>query len=639
MKKVYLLGILFFAVNVFAQNVGINNNDPKVSLDVQGGLATRGTSISPTGNAVNIPSNVSFVSVDGGSATDTISCFFSTAYINGQRLIIYNNNATIYPLRFMGSIIPKNQIREFIYGTSGGWALLSGALEKKIDSLWYAYKDSIAVTNKKYVIINTNPETLTPIEGFMLDGNLLIQQNAIVPQLPPTLSQTYTMNNTNIFYYTPNTDSVGRIFDPGGQNINYTNNAQGYISVSDFSDNAYNIKFNSTDFGLALGDTLWIGENSVLYKTNYFLRLTNTSQSPKDFNINTNNFVVVFKANADNLNAKGFDITWKKIYPIYTASDVPLNPFGYSLFFNSQKGSFQVGYGNKQPGSASLAIGYEATATGTFATAIGESAKANGYRSTAIGYGTIAGNSATAIGYVTQALGNYSTAIGRYSIARGGRAIAIGESTEANVTNATAMGLSTNANGVVSTAMGNNTTANGTNSTSMGNGTNALSFNSLAIGSFNDSIAISSPNTWISSDPIMYIGNGQTNLTRSNAMVVYKNANVDINGFTRLGKASEDAPIIKMKEIIGIGPNGNNATIAIPHGLTASKIISVSMMSEFGAGSGDLIPPNYKTGNPSGIGFEYTFQVRPNDIFVSNVNGNSAGLTNRAVKILITYKE
>jgi hypothetical protein len=173
----------------------------------------------------------------------------------------------------------------------------------------------------------------------------------------------------------------------------------------------------------------------------------------------------------------------------------------------------------------------------------------------------------------------------------------------------------------------------------MGNGTYAPSFNSLAIGSFNDSIAISNPTTWISSDPIMYIGIGQTNFTRSNAMVVYKNANVDINGFTRLGKASESAPKIKMKEIIGVGPNGDNATIAIPHGLTASKIISVTVLSEYGAGSSDLLPPNYKTGNPAGNGFEYTFQVRPNDIFISNVNGNSAGLTNRAVKILITYKE
>jgi trimeric autotransporter adhesin len=130
MKKVYsLLGILFFAINVFAQNVGINTTNPQVALDIQGALATRITYISPIGNFVTIPPNVSVVSVSSGSAvTDTITCTFAPPFVQGQRLIVHNENGYSVPLRFAGAIIPINEKREFICGLAGGWSLLSGSL-------------------------------------------------------------------------------------------------------------------------------------------------------------------------------------------------------------------------------------------------------------------------------------------------------------------------------------------------------------------------------------------------------------------------------------------------------------------------------------------------------------------------------
>jgi trimeric autotransporter adhesin len=130
MKKMYsVLGILFFAANAFAQNVGINTTNPQVALDIQGALATRITYINPIGNFVTIPPNVSVVSVSSGSAvTDTITCTFAPPFVQGQRLIVHNENGYSVPLRFAGAIIPINEKREFICGLPGGWSLLSGSL-------------------------------------------------------------------------------------------------------------------------------------------------------------------------------------------------------------------------------------------------------------------------------------------------------------------------------------------------------------------------------------------------------------------------------------------------------------------------------------------------------------------------------
>jgi Head domain of trimeric autotransporter adhesin len=548
MKKVYsLLGILFFAASVFAQNVGIGTTTPAASALLELQSSNKGLLLPRVADTNAVPS-------------------------------------------------PAKGLLIFANATNSTW-FYDGAKwqEATTDGLWTKYQDSIAITQKKYVGVNTDYSIYPPRQGIQANGSLLMHQEMLYTKAARTIAQAYTMNNlATIANYT---DSVVRIFDPGGV-ANYINNSQGNIRLANLGSIAgYQISFNPADFGIAAGDTLWIGKaNFPACRTDYVKRFTNTTLAPADFNVNDFTFLI-FRSNADNINSNGFDITCRAIFPKPT-NEPNITPLGNALMFNLSKGAFLAGINNTLGVAPATVLGNNTTAIGTFSTSMGS-------------YTTASGFEATAMGYNTTASGAQATAIGKTTTASGGS----------------------------STAMGNNTTATGENSTAMGNTTIAKAYSSLAIGSYNDSIISSSAFSWVNTDPLLYIGNSQNGTPRSNAMVVYKNANVDINGFTRLGKASEDAPIIKMKEIIGIGPNGDNATIAILHGLTASKIISVSIMSEFGAGSGDLIPPNYKTGNPSGNGFEYTFQVRSNDIFISNVNGNSAGLTNRAVKILITYKE
>lgn len=128
-KTLTFLFCLLVVQSINAQNVGINNTNPKVAFDVQGAIATRAFTITPAaGNVVNIPFNASLVVISGGAATAAINGLFPGAYVDGQRMVIYNTNAAGVDVLFFGAAIPMNQAREFICQNPGGWSLLSGSL-------------------------------------------------------------------------------------------------------------------------------------------------------------------------------------------------------------------------------------------------------------------------------------------------------------------------------------------------------------------------------------------------------------------------------------------------------------------------------------------------------------------------------
>jgi hypothetical protein len=194
----------------------------------------------------------------------------------------------------------------------------------------------------------------------------------------------------------------------------------------------------------------------------------------------------------------------------------------------SGSSSTAMGSGTTASGSSSSAMGATTTAIGDFSTAMGYNTDANGDYSTAMGYNTDAnGDFSTAMGNSTNAIGDYSTAMGLYSDANGDYSTAMGYSTNAIGDYSTAMGLYSDAKGNSSTAMGFNTTANGGASTVMGNYTIANGYSSLAIGMFNDSL-ITAQTLINTTTPLFIIGNGNSTIDRSNALVVLKNGNVAI---------------------------------------------------------------------------------------------------------------
>lgn len=374
------------------------------------------------------------------------------------------------------------------------------------------------------------------------------------------------MNNTLFQSSLSNT----RIYDPAGANVNYTNNMLSTIEVRANSTavTGFNVSCNATDFGIGVGDTLWIGHAKYPdCRDDHFIMLTNTNIVPKTFNINTfllnitsanYGFYINFRSNSDNLNDKGFDITCKQI--TNTFNNVNGGSYGNSLIFNSSLGNLQVGKRRSLLGNFSFCFG---------------NSRADGHYAFAATGGSALGDNTFSIG-------------------------------DRNVSNAP-----------FSNTLGYQLTANTAYET--------------IIGRNNQIISSTSNIGFFSTDPLFTIGNG--NLTPSNALVVYKNANIDINGFTRLGKQSEGAPEIKMKEITTTSANAAIGMVSIAHGLTASKIISVSVLLEWAPNN--FAPPEYS----SDLGLRYSYFVNTNDINIQNNATNNLYILNKPVKILITYKE
>lgn len=117
-------------------------------------------------------------------------------------------------------------------------------------------------------------------------------------------------------------------------------------------------------------------------------------------------------------------------------------------------------------------------------------------------------------------------------------------------------------------------------------------------------------------------------------IVVHSDCNVEISGYTRLGGVSEGAPYIKMKELpLTTTGNNNNSSVPIPHGLTASKIISVSVLVE--SAVDHFTPPEYSTA----INLRYSFSVTPTDIVIqNNTLPGDCVICSKPAKVLIIYK-
>jgi hypothetical protein len=536
-----------------------------------------------------------------GTSTPNASALLDLQSTNKGLLLprVADTNAVASPAK--GLVIYSTTANALFYYNGSSWQTTanSGSAD-----LWYKYQDSVLVTDKEYVSINPSPVLNTPLSGLSVTGNLLIQPKVVASNTPPTAAQTLTMNNTSSLQSISSNDSVGRIFDPGGQNVNYFNNMQGnYIVLGATNGLGTTLSFNKADFGIAPGDTLWIGYNRFpSCRTDYVSMLTNTSVPPSNIDLIGSNAYIIFRSNSDGANSKGFDISWKRIYQNIQKKNNTSDAFGNALVFKAEDGSFRTG-------SPGLKLGESATCLGCLvATGAYSFATAN-----------------------SSAIGSHSTAMGDRSIASGDNAVAIGDRNEAAAFSSIAIGHSSTAAGFGSLAIGRAVNAGGDFSSALGLNTTALSFSSTALGYNNDTFPGTSKTMWVNTDPLIYFGNGFPN--RSNAMVIYKNANVDINGYTRLGKLSEGAPEIKMKKFTGISSSSQNGFTDVTHGLNRAKIIGVQVIMKL-PGFVDLGP-----GSRVNSGYEYEFQVLDNIIRIANLNGNSANILSKNFVVLVTYEE
>ncbi len=111
---------------------------------------------------------------------------------------------------------------------------------------------------------------------------------------------------------------------------------------------------------------------------------------------------------------------------------------------------------------------------------------------------------------------------------------------------------------------------------------------------------------------------------------IQQNGNVGVGGFTKLGT---DAPAIKVKKLTGTTSPNTGGAAYITHGLTPSKILSVSVLVELNANQ--YVPDNFKQDNI----YEFSYFISGINIAIFNSATGSSNILSKPVKIIITYEE
>jgi hypothetical protein len=88
---------------------------------------------------------------------------------------------------------------------------------------------------------------------------------------------------------------------------------------------------------------------------------------------------------------------------------------------------------------------------------------------------------------------------------------------------------------------------------------------------------------------------------------------------------------VKTKKLSGTTGIGEGFSVNIPHGLDASKILSINVMVEWTTNS--YIHPRYDV-----AGYEFRWFSTNTEIIVTNLVGNSSSILAKPIKILITYE-
>lgn len=177
------------------------------------------------------------------------------------------------------------------------------------------------------------------------------------------------------------------------------------------------------------------------------------------------------------------------------------------MFFNKPKGAFRAGHISS---STFYDDAWDDANVGTYSFATGINTRASGYASVALGsHSTATGFEATAIG-TARAYGNNAVSIGRGASASGDSAIALGDNADAKGNRSVAIGFST-----------------------------AQSFLETALGVRNTEVSGSS-DSFVATDRLLVIGNGTSNSNASDALVMLKNGNTELNGTLTIDSSNDD---------------------------------------------------------------------------------------------------
>jgi sporulation protein YlmC with PRC-barrel domain len=169
MKKIYsLLGILFFTANAFAQNVGVNNTDPQVALDVQGALRNRPTSFNIATTPIVVTSNIGFVILTG---TNTLSPTLTvTGGNDGTRILVKNTTNQSCKFPAGSKDVPINTLVEYVYA-DGVWQWIASSI---VNATWDIKGNSVIDSTTDFIGTLSNQPIIFKtgnIERMKLNSN------------------------------------------------------------------------------------------------------------------------------------------------------------------------------------------------------------------------------------------------------------------------------------------------------------------------------------------------------------------------------------------------------------------------------------------------------------------------------------
>ena len=305
-----------------------------------------------------------------------------------------------------------------------------------------------------------------------------------------------------------------------------------------------------------------------------------------------------------------------------------------------------IGKSNTASSAAAVALGLSTTASGSASVALNNSTVASGGDSFASGFeSTATGAAGTAMGYRTSALGDYAFAAGYLSNTNGEGAVALGYNAEAGAVKTIAIGSEINADDPNSVGIGTSNVVNGDNAITIGNNLNSFSFRETVLGSFNeDASGGQSKNTWVSSERILTVGNGENIGSKSNALVLLKSGDLQLpsyGGGTITGTATYNLGVDASGNVIEVSTGGGGGGTVTGSGTqdyitkwNSNTAVGNSIMFEGGTGIGlGTVTPSYAFDNHYNLGRYASFGVAFAEVVVANnvinigdVDGNGAAL-------------
>ncbi len=218
--------------------------------------------------------------------------------------------------------------------------------------------------------------------------------------------------------------------------------------------------------------------------------------------------------------------------------------FGTGNQVSSDEIGFAFGRDNTTSGSSAFAFGRDNTASGNSSIVLGNGAVASGSESTAFQGGIASGALSISGGFLgTEASGTGAMAFGQSNLASGiGSMVLNGENSTSSGFQAASWQQSNTASGKNATAFGSNNTAVGENSVTFGLGNIAEALSEIAIGSYGTDYipANAAHDEWDTSDRLFTVGNGETDISRSDAFTILKNGKTGI-GYDNFETTSSDA--------------------------------------------------------------------------------------------------